>query len=174
MIYERRGQAGPRMSGGEADGSWSLCVVTDCRAQRNTPVGQEGSVICSQMRLGLGDPQCPVGRDGGLGREHPRGGDRDAASTFLSRRHLLGAAPGATSQYAVSAETHILVPQRGTRGLRSDTHPVRPPVGTLRERRMGVPASRGRGPGRALCPAAWFELRVVTRSQAEARVSAMP
>lgn len=74
MIYERRGQAGPRMSGGEVDGSWSLCVVTDRRAQRNTPVGQEGSVICSQMRLGLGDPQCPVGRDGGLGREHPRGG----------------------------------------------------------------------------------------------------
>lgn len=173
MIYERRGRAGPRMSGGEVDGSWSLCVVTDRRAQRNTPVGQEGSVICSQMRLGLGDPQCPVGRDG-AGEGAPSGGVQEHGLDLpFPEASARRCARGHFSTCGVGGNAHPGPPTRNT-WSESDTHPVRPPVGTLRERRMGVPASRGRGPGRALCPSAWFELRVVTRSQAEARVSAMP
>lgn len=98
---------------------------------------------------GFRGPAVPRRQGRGWGGSTLGGRGRDTASTFLSRRHLLGAAPGATSQHAVSAETHILVPQRGTRGLRSDTHPVRPRSGPSgRGGRGSQPAAGGVRAGR--------------------------
>lgn len=122
--------------------------------------GFRGPAVPRQQGRGWGGSTLGGAQGRGLDLPFP-----EASARRCARGHF--------STCGVGGNAHPGPPTRNT--WSEVRHPSRaPPVGTLRERRTGVPASRGRGPGRALCPSAWFELRVVTRSQAEARVSAMP
>lgn len=120
MICERRSRVeqdadvGTKMSGAEVRRHHEaqtevgmklgrrLCPRTVRRAQRNAPSGSEETChFCSQIRMGLGGPagaRLAVTRTG-------------MALTSLSWMHVLGAAPGATSQHQVLAKTHIPGPQ---------------------------------------------------------------